>query len=73
VIDQDSVLVRLLRDQATPAPLAHGGRCPVCGQPLTIGVEHLGVADRGKPHLAFAMAVQVVLAFIGEISRSNCC
>jgi len=30
--------------------LAHGGRCPVCGQPLTIGVEHRVevLADRSE-------------------------
>src|SRR5229473_1630359 len=30
--------------------IAHGGRCPVCGQPLTIGVEHRVemLADRGE-------------------------
>ena len=30
--------------------LAHGGRCPVCGEPLTIGVEHRVevLADRGE-------------------------
>ena len=31
--------------------LAHGGRCPVCGQPVTIGVEHRidRLADRDEP------------------------
>src|SRR5262249_42994181 len=30
--------------------LAHGGRCPICGQPLTIGVEHRVevLADRSE-------------------------
>jgi DNA helicase II / ATP-dependent DNA helicase PcrA len=30
--------------------LAHGGRCPVCGEPLTIGVEHRVevLADRSE-------------------------
>ena len=30
--------------------LAHGGRCPVCGEPVTIGVEHRVevLADRGE-------------------------
>jgi DNA helicase-2/ATP-dependent DNA helicase PcrA len=30
--------------------LAHGGRCPVCGEPVTIGVEHRveALADRGE-------------------------
>src|SRR5262249_29201366 len=30
--------------------IAHGGRCPVCGQPLTIGVEHRVelLADRSE-------------------------
>ena len=30
--------------------LAHGGRCPVCGEPLTIGVEHRveALADRSE-------------------------
>ncbi len=31
--------------------LAHGGRCPVCGNPVTIGVEHRveTLADRAEP------------------------
>src|SRR5262249_50101108 len=34
--------------------LAHGGRCPVCGQPLTIGVEHRVevLADRSEQETA---------------------
>src|SRR5262249_53074661 len=35
----------------TPAEtLAHGGRCPACGQPVTIGVEHRieALADRSE-------------------------
>mgnify|MGYP003693775533 CR=1 FL=1 len=34
--------------------LAHGGRCPVCGQPLTIGVEHRVevLADRSEAQAA---------------------
>jgi uncharacterized protein (TIGR00375 family) len=33
--------------------LAHGGRCPVCGGPLTIGVEHRveALADRSKTQI----------------------
>ncbi|MCC6775407.1 MAG: UvrD-helicase domain-containing protein [Hyphomicrobiales bacterium] len=43
---------RNCRTRLTPKEtLAHGGRCPVCGNPVTVGVEHRieKLADRQEP------------------------
>src|SRR5262245_9813511 len=64
----------------TPAEtLAHGGRCPACGAPVTIGVEHRveALADRSEaetqpPATAGSVSNLVPLPeILGEITQSG--